>query len=153
VGQEWTIPDWFREEWPAIAAEAVALGGVALDFVQGQGETVVVPPGWWHAVMNVRSSVAFTENYVAAVTLQSALDGAAAVLRSRSFVKAHAAAGSSTAQITTAGRAVVTSAVIYCLDLVDEDEEGEVGGVWRWLQGMHGDGVLRVPAVATEVRD
>ena len=33
----------------------------------------------WHAVMNVRSSVAITENFVAAATLQSAIDGAATV--------------------------------------------------------------------------
>ena len=98
-GTKWTIPDWFREEWPSIANEAIGKGGVALDFLQREGETVVVPKGWcrktrshfashcfkwcfhfrWHAVMNVRSSVAITENFVAADTLQSAIDGAATV--------------------------------------------------------------------------
>ena len=45
-GTKWTMPDWFREEWPSIAAEAVDRGGVALDFHQREGETVVVPKGW-----------------------------------------------------------------------------------------------------------
>ena len=37
----------FRQEWPTIAAEAVATGAVALDFLQHAGDTVVVPPGWY----------------------------------------------------------------------------------------------------------
>ena len=92
----------------------------------------MVPKGWWHAVVNVRSSVAITENFVAADTLQSAIDGAAMVEHP-----------------TTREQEVVT-AVVDCLGLVDEDAQGEAGGVWRWIRGMHDDGLICLPQEALE---
>lgn len=41
------------------------LGDVGcLDFIQRAGETVYIPNGWWHNVVNLEFSVAVTENFV-----------------------------------------------------------------------------------------
>ncbi|CAD8159252.1 unnamed protein product [Paramecium octaurelia] len=34
------------------------------DFIQSEHETVYVPNGWWHAVLNIEDCVAVTQNYV-----------------------------------------------------------------------------------------
>lgn len=61
-GTEWTIMEWFLHEWPRIRAQAKALNIETFDFEQGVGEMVVLPPGWWHAVLNIESSVAVSHN-------------------------------------------------------------------------------------------
>ena len=35
-----------------------------LEVLQRAGEMLVVPPGWWHAVVNIGENVAIAENYV-----------------------------------------------------------------------------------------
>ena len=35
-----------------------------MEFIQNDHETVVVPNGWWHAVVNLEDSIAVTQNYV-----------------------------------------------------------------------------------------
>ena len=100
--------------------------------------------------MNVRSSVAITENFVAAATLQSAIDGAATVKYPTSrmqgriirFTPSQHVLFLITGHVTLislayvdpaeAKRESIREAVVDCLGLVDEDAQGEIGGVWRW---------------------
>ena len=62
AGFSWTVAEWFVEEWPSIAAEAVAAGHAAYDFVQEPGKLAYVPPRWWHAVLNLDAGVAVLFN-------------------------------------------------------------------------------------------
>ncbi len=53
---------WFHRDY--IAACSGAADGGVLDFEQQPGETVYVPDGWLHAVVNLELSVAVTHNFV-----------------------------------------------------------------------------------------
>lgn len=56
---------WFTQLWPALQAEMGSGSlncGKVFDFVQRPGETVYVPRGWAHAVVNLQPSVALTQN-------------------------------------------------------------------------------------------
>lgn len=45
--------------------------GSCFDFIQLPGETVYVPNGWWHNVVNLEFSVAVTENFVGRNNLEA----------------------------------------------------------------------------------
>ena len=152
---EWTLPEWFREEWPSIAQEAQSSGHRVLDFIQRAGETVCIPAGWWHAVVNIESSVAVTENYIRAETLQAAVDSCL-LLEQHAPAASALPDGHTTPQDDGGGtharqrvgdtgggdsrrcREAVTGAVIAHLDFCPEDAEA----IWLWLCGMHDDGIL-----------
>jgi histone arginine demethylase JMJD6 len=53
LGRE--APDWFARVYPRARAPGWP-GPPVLDCVQEAGETVYVPGGWWHAVLNLPSS-------------------------------------------------------------------------------------------------
>lgn len=74
----WTMAGWFQHEWPRICADATAAGWAALDFEQTEGELLYVPPGWWHAALNVEGSVAITHNCLQAEPLREIVKGAGA---------------------------------------------------------------------------
>jgi histone arginine demethylase JMJD6 len=70
-----TVPDsvshWFQDVYPTLPRSA--LQGV-YDFVQNPGETVYVPNGWKHCVLNLDLSVAVTHNFVGPHNVELALD-------------------------------------------------------------------------------
>jgi hypothetical protein len=78
-GTSWSILEWFRIEWPKVQTRCADLGIETFDWVQRKGETVYVPPGWWHAVLNLSATVAITHNVLHTEDLSAIVrEGAAA---------------------------------------------------------------------------
>ena len=56
--------DWFLKILPRIKAEGRARGNFTyVEFIQYPGDTIFLPGGWWHAVLNIDDSVAVTQNF------------------------------------------------------------------------------------------
>jgi histone arginine demethylase JMJD6 len=70
-GEDGEAITWFTKILPRIkAAERKRTGGEPLnlmEFIQYPGETIFVPGGWWHAVLNLDHTVAVTQNFVSRV--------------------------------------------------------------------------------------
>ena len=71
-GWDWSISEWFVNEWPSILRDAQAAGWAAYEFEQTVGEMVWVPPGWWHTVLNLESTVAINHTVLHNTRLRQA---------------------------------------------------------------------------------
>lgn len=56
---------WWLEVYPTLREE-----DKPFECTQQPGETISVPSGWWHCVLNIDDSIAVTQNYVNAVNLE-----------------------------------------------------------------------------------
>lgn len=57
---------WYSKMLPNIRrriAEGSWPHAAPIECVQGPGETIFVPSGWWHAVLNLDNTIAVTQNY------------------------------------------------------------------------------------------
>jgi hypothetical protein len=54
-----TSSSWFREVLPLLTEEERPI-----EFVQEAGDIIFVPHGWWHCVVNLTVTVAFTQNVI-----------------------------------------------------------------------------------------
>ncbi|XP_063725720.1 bifunctional arginine demethylase and lysyl-hydroxylase JMJD6-B-like [Symsagittifera roscoffensis] len=61
--QEAEAVTWFRFVHPRVTSAAWPAKWRPIEFVQLPGETVFIPGGWWHVVLNLDISVAITQNY------------------------------------------------------------------------------------------
>lgn len=46
----------------------------AMEIEQGPGDIVFVPPNWWHLVVNLEPTVAYTENCITHTNLQDVME-------------------------------------------------------------------------------
>mmetsp|Transcript_3851 Transcript_3851/g.11482 ORF Transcript_3851/g.11482 Transcript_3851/m.11482 type:complete len:470 (-) Transcript_3851:329-1738(-) len=62
--------DYFTNILPRLKAE-MGESLEYIEFVQYPGETIFVPGGWWHAVLNLDDTVAVTQNFVSSQNFQN----------------------------------------------------------------------------------
>ena len=64
MGREAVI--WFAKMLPQLKREGVP----CIDFIQKPGETIFVPSGWWHVILNLDFTVAVTQNFASAANFK-----------------------------------------------------------------------------------
>jgi len=64
-GEEDEAINYFIDLLPRLRAASIAAGKPVpfMEFVQEKGDTVFIPGGWWHAVLNLDDTVAITQNF------------------------------------------------------------------------------------------
>ena len=73
---------WFDKQLPKLKEQGVPM----IDFVQNPGETIFVPSGWWHVILNLDLTVAVTQNYASTANFK---DVWAATAKSRPRLASH----------------------------------------------------------------
>jgi histone arginine demethylase JMJD6 len=64
---------WFTDVLPRVKEDVAALDFdpplEIIEFVQEESQTVFIPSGWWHAVLNIEDTVAITQNFASVENL------------------------------------------------------------------------------------
>ena len=63
-----TSLQWFLDVYPQLPPEQRPL-----EVVQQAGDTLFLPAGWWHCVLNLDTTVAVTQNFVSPANLAAAV--------------------------------------------------------------------------------
>lgn len=83
---------WWREDYERIVKEASDGSGSSsfrgmIECIQEAGETIFVPAGWWHAVLNLDFTVAITANPLPPASLHQAWTSFSAACPSKSLLR------------------------------------------------------------------
>jgi len=60
---------WWGEVYPKIVSSGAALRHGVIECIQEAGDTIFVPEGWWHTVLNLDLTIAITANPLLPATL------------------------------------------------------------------------------------
>ena len=73
VEQAESVIEWFVSSYDSIHEPGTHWQQHVQECVCEPGETVYIPAGWWHLVLNLDTTVAVTQNYVSEVNLAASL--------------------------------------------------------------------------------